>query len=95
MPVKNAGPWLEECLQSIQKQSFVNWELIAVNDGSKDNSIEILIDFSSRDVRIQVLENPGSGIVDALSQALSKSTGTFISRMDADDVMPAEKLQLF
>lgn len=95
MPVKNAGPWLEECLLSIQNQGLNQWELIAVNDHSKDKSLAILNDFKSRDERIIVLDNPGNGIVDALNTALNKSSGNYITRMDADDVMPQNKLQLF
>lgn len=95
MPARNAGPWLSECLQSIQNQSFRQWELIAVNDGSKDNSKEILNDFAKRDVRICVLDNLGHGIVNALIEAKNQSTGAYITRMDADDVMPANKLELF
>ena len=95
MPVKNAAPWLEECVNSILNQSLKQWELIAVNDRSKDKSMSILNEYSSRDERIRVLNNPGNGIVDALNTALKESGGQFITRMDADDVMPENKLQLF
>jgi glycosyltransferase involved in cell wall biosynthesis len=95
MPVKNADPWLEECLLSIHNQSFSDWELIAVNDHSKDKSLAILNDFKSRDERIIILDNPGNGIVDALNTALNESSGKYITRMDADDVMPVNKLRLF
>lgn len=93
MPVRNAEPFLEECLLSIVNQSFTNWQLIAINDHSIDNSLAILSAFAAKDSRIIVLENTGKGIIDALNLAYSKTTGTAISRMDADDIMPEYKLE--
>ena len=93
MPVKNAEPFLYHCLDSIIAQSETNWELIAVDDGSSDSSYETLIQFSKNDPRITVLKNDGSGIIDALRLAYSKSTGNFITRMDADDKMAPNKLE--
>jgi len=101
MPVKNAGSaisghenaWLIDCLKSIQGQSFSRWELIAVDDHSSDNSKEILSTLAHKDNRIQIYNNEGNGIISALQMALKHSTGTFITRMDADDIMPADKLK--
>ena len=92
MPVRNAGPWLEACLSSILAQNTTNWELIAVNDGSTDNSAALLHQWASRDARITVLENTGTGIIAALRTAYAIARGTYITRMDADDIMPNEKL---
>lgn len=94
MPVKNAGSYLKKCLQSIQFQSEANWELIAVNDGSTDSSFELLKSFAQEDERINVLHNSGSGIIDALRTAYSASIGQLITRMDADDRMAPEKLEV-
>lgn len=94
MPVKNAEQWLEETLTSIQKQK-VNWELIAIDDHSIDASITILEEFSLKDSRIKVYKNHGSGIIPALQQALSLSSGIYITRMDADDIMPDKRLSTF
>ncbi|MBD3639129.1 MAG: glycosyltransferase family 2 protein [Crocinitomicaceae bacterium] len=93
MPVKNAGKYLHQCLDSIISQSFTNWELIAVDDGSTDNTIDILGDFEDRDLRIKVLNNRGDGIIDALHLAFENSSGAYITRMDADDIMPLNKLE--
>ncbi len=92
MPVRDAGDYLSECLMSIQGQLYTHWELLAVDDHSKDGSAEILQSFATRDARIKVLENPGHGIVDALLHAYSICKGTFITRMDADDIMPDHKI---
>jgi glycosyltransferase involved in cell wall biosynthesis len=93
MPVKNAGPYLEECLFSITKQSYTDWELLAVEDWSEDSSERILKDFSVRDSRIRVFKNKGKGIIPALQLAYSNSIGQWITRMDADDLMPPDKLE--
>jgi glycosyltransferase involved in cell wall biosynthesis len=93
MPVKNAEPFLSDCIKSIVAQSETNWELIAVDDGSSDSSLQTLIQFSKSDSRINVLKNNGSGIIDALRLAYSKSEGNFITRMDADDKMAPVKLE--
>ena len=95
MPVKNAAPYLEECLESIQQQTHANWELIAIDDQSDDNSIEILNQYAKLDSRIHWEKNKDKGIIPALRQAFSFSKGQFISRMDADDKMPKDKLEQF
>lgn len=93
MPVKNAEQYLSDCLQSIIDQTYRNWELIAINDHSEDNSLDILITFANSDDRIKVKENGGTGIIDALKTAYAEASGEFISRMDADDIMPPQKLE--
>lgn len=92
MPIKNTSLYLPYCIDSIINQTEKNWELIAINDHSTDNSKEILTSFAKQDNRIKVWDNTGNGIIDALQLAYSKSTGTFITRMDSDDVMAPEKL---
>ncbi len=92
MPVKNAEPFLIECIESILNQSETNWELIAVNDHSSDSSKQILTDFAKKDQRIRVFDNIENGIIPALKTAYTNSSGNFISRMDADDRMPPNKL---
>lgn len=94
MPVKNAELFLHQTIDSILNQSFTDWELLAVDDHSTDNSLGVLNDFASKDPRIQTFQNQLSGIVPALELAYSKSKGAFITRMDADDLMPHMKLEL-
>ena len=92
MPVRNACLYLEDCLSSIINQSYTHWELIAIDDHSSDHSQSILHDFSLKDSRILYKQNPGKGIIDALSFGYSFASGNFITRMDADDLMPLNKL---
>ena len=93
IPVKNAAPWLSECLDSILNQSLKTWEVIAVNDHSDDESSKTLEKYARQFSQIHWFENNGSGIIDALDLAFQKSNGSWIHRMDADDLMPATKLE--
>ncbi len=92
MPVKNAMPYLKECIASIVGQSTTGWQLIAVDDHSTDDSWEYLRQAAATDRRIIVSQNLGSGIIDALRQAYKASTGAYITRMDADDIMATDRL---
>lgn len=94
MPVKNAGKYLHECLSSIRRQTFSFWELVVVNDHSTDETQEILEQHASEDPRILPLRNTHSGITPALSLAFKHCTGEFITRMDGDDIMPDNRLEL-
>jgi len=94
LPIKNAESYLADCLDSILKQSFTNWELLAVNDHSSDNSLALLKKYSQRDARIKCFDNEGNGIIHALRLAYRHSKGTFLTRMDADDRMVNDKLEI-
>ncbi len=92
LPVYNAAPFLNACLDSVLTQTETNWELIAINDFSEDESKQILEQYAQKDQRIQVVQNTEKGIIPALRLALEKSKGTLITRMDADDLMQPQKL---
>ena len=92
MPFKNTEDYLKDCLVSVQEQDYENWELIAVNDHSTDNSLEIVQRFCNRDRRISVEQNSGNGIIPALRLAYNRSAGTYITRMDSDDIMVRSKI---
>jgi glycosyltransferase involved in cell wall biosynthesis len=94
MPAYNAGLFIESCLVSILMQDFKDWELIIVNDFSTDNTTEIVEQFLRKDSRVRLFNNRVKGIIPALSLAFENSNGTFITRMDADDLMPANKLKI-
>lgn len=94
MPVKNAENWINETIDSIENQSFQNWELIAIDDHSNDNSYQTLITRSESNTQIKVFKNLESGIIPALQLGLSKAEGKFITRMDADDLIPEKRLGL-
>lgn len=94
MPAKNAEKYIEACIDSILNQTFKEWELLVVNDGSSDQTEQIVKNYESQDLRIQLLQNKGNGIIDALHTAFKASKGNYIGRMDADDIMHEQKLEL-
>ena len=92
IPAKNTAKFLPECLESIISQSYSNWEALVVDDGSTDNSVQIVSDFAKKDQRIRLLTNSGTGIIDALKTAYAVANGKLITRMDSDDIMTSDKL---
>lgn len=93
-PVKDCQTYLEDMLQSVIGQTYLHWELLLVDDHSADLSHQIMTTWAARDSRIKVFRNPGRGIVPALQHALENASGSLITRMDADDIMPSDKLTL-
>lgn len=84
MPVYNAEKFLQSAVSSILSQSYSNIELIAINDGCSDHSMEILQSFN--DARLRILSNERNfGIVYSLNVGLDNANGAYIARMDADD----------
>jgi glycosyltransferase involved in cell wall biosynthesis len=94
IPFKNTVKFLPECIQSITNQTYTNWELLIVDDNSTDMSFSIVEGFANTDFRIKLLKNNGNGIIDALRLALNKSKGELITRMDSDDIMLPNKLEV-
>ncbi|NQX85702.1 MAG: glycosyltransferase [Flavobacteriaceae bacterium] len=92
-PFKNTSAYISECISSIIKQTYQNWELLIVDDGSTDDSKAIVTNFANKDIRIRLLDNPGQGIIEALRFALQNSKGQYVTRMDSDDIMPIYKLE--
>lgn len=94
MPVYNTAKYLDENILSIIHQTYTDWELIAVNDFSSDDTLEVLNKWATCDSRIKVYSNNSKGILPALKLAFSKAQGTWVTRMDSDDKMPVNKLEL-
>ncbi len=94
IPFKNTAQFLPECLTSITKQTYPNWEVIAVDDHSTDNSRAIVNAFAQKHPEIKVLANFGNGIITALQTAYKVAKGEFITRMDSDDIMKPNKLKI-
>lgn len=94
MPVYNAERYVAEAVESILSQTFDDFELVAVDDGSKDGSRAILEGYAARDARVRVISRPNTGIVGALNDGLAACRGELVARMDADDVATPERLAL-
>ncbi len=94
MPVRNAAPWLGEALDSIAFQTEKDWQLVAIDDGSSDDSREILERQAKADRRILVVETDAGarGLVAALNRGLEEVRAPLLARMDADDVAEPQRL---
>lgn len=92
IPVYNAAAFLEEAINSVRDQTFSDWELIAVDDGSSDNSLSILQKFALHDPRIRALPMPHSGIAGTRNTGIFAARGTYIAAMDNDDAMLPQRL---
>lgn len=85
LPAYNAEQYIREAIQSILEQSFSDFELLVINDGSEDNTASILQSF--RDKRIRILHHHRNyGLIHSLNEGLTEARGKYIARMDADDV---------
>lgn len=94
IPFFNAEKYLGFAIQSIIAQSYENWELILVDDGSSDSSLKIAQDFESSDSRIRVIfDGENRKLPYRLNQLIQESKGECIARMDADDIMHPERLE--
>lgn len=85
VPIYNAGQYLEKCLASIRNQTFQDMEIILVNDGSTDNSLEISRNARRLDKRIRIISQENGGLIRARKTGLSAASGRFIGFVDSDD----------
>ena len=91
MPVYNAASFVREAIESILVQTFSDFELIIINDGSKDETVRIVSEF--RDSRIELFQNETNrGVAATLNKGLSLAKGEYIARMDADDICVKTRL---
>jgi len=94
LPVRNGVEYLPEAIASIEAQTYSNYEVVAVDDGSSDDSWFVLQDWASRDERVRVFRQEPKGIVPALEFARSEATGAYLARMDADDIADPTRFDL-
>jgi glycosyltransferase involved in cell wall biosynthesis len=94
MPVYNAEATLPAALESVRRQTFVEWEFVIVDDGSDDRTPALLEAAARRDSRLRVFREAHVGLVEALRTAARRASGELLARMDADDVMHPRRLLL-
>jgi glycosyltransferase involved in cell wall biosynthesis len=94
MAVKDTAPYLRDCLDSILAQTYENWELLAVNDHSSDETPQILQEYANKDSRIIFLNSDKPKLIPTLQVGYAQAKGELINRMDSDDKMPEYKLQV-
>ena len=85
VPIYNAEKVLKRCVDSILNQSYKNFELILINDGSKDKSIDIINEYKEKDERIKVIDNKNKGVSETRNIGIKTSKGEYIQFIDADD----------
>ena len=95
IPVYNAEKYLSESINSILNQTFTDIEVICVDDGSQDNSLNMLYEFEKKDNRIQVFHQENNGGGAARNFALPKAKGKYIYFMDADDIIELDAFEQF
>jgi glycosyltransferase involved in cell wall biosynthesis len=93
MPVYNARRYLRAAVESILAQTFRDFELIVVDDGSKDDSLAILREYAAKDDRVRIISRPNTGIVGALNDGLAAARGELVARMDSDDLALPERFE--
>jgi glycosyltransferase involved in cell wall biosynthesis len=93
LPAYNAATYIEETISSLLSQTFTDFELLVVDDGSTDNTVTLVKTFT--DSRIVLIQNTQNlGLVKTLNKAVSLCNGIYIARMDADDIAGKDRLQL-
>jgi glycosyltransferase involved in cell wall biosynthesis len=85
VPIFRIEPYLPKCVESLLKQSFLNFELILVDDGSPDNCPQICDDYAKLDPRVRVIHKENGGLLSARKAGLKAATGKYISYVDGDD----------
>ena len=93
-PVYNTSKYLVECIESIISQTFADWELLMVDDGSTDNSVDIIQDFIKKDSRIKILESRAGCVSVARNLGLSNAQGEYVYFVDSDDYMTSTSLEI-
>lgn len=90
VPVYNAEQYLEQCIGSILGQTYIDFELILVNDGSTDNSVQICNAYSQKDSRVRVFSKENAGSTSARKYGIMQATGEYITFVDSDDWIDKE-----
>lgn len=93
IPIYNVSAYLRECLDSVIGQSLQELEIICVNDGSTDNSLEIIREYAAKDPRIVVITGPNGGYGKAMNKGLDRATGRYIGIVEPDDYIVPEMFE--
>ena len=90
VPVYNAKKYIEQCVESILSQTLKEMELILVNDGSTDNSLEIIKKYEKQYNNVIVIDQSNQGVMNARCNGYEKASGEYIAFVDNDDVVDSE-----
>lgn len=95
VPVYNVEKYINRCIDSVLDQSYANWELLLIDDGSSDNSGKICDSYSMKDNRIRTIHKPNGGVSSARNLGIEQASGDFITFIDSDDWVESDYLQDF
>ena len=94
LPVYNVEKYLQRCLKSLSQQTFKDFEVIAVNDGSKDNCLNILENFALDEKRLKIISQENKGLSEARNTGLKEANGEYIYFLDSDDAIHPQCLEI-
>ncbi len=94
IPIYNVEKYLRRCLDSVLNQTFSDWQAICVNDGSPDNSADILAEYAARDARFIIVNKENGGLSDARNAGMKHATGDYILYIDSDDFIHPQTLEI-
>jgi len=94
IPVYNQGDFLGEAIDSIINQTFTDWEIVIVNDGSTDNTPQVMQEYADREKRIRCFHKENGGTASALNMGIKNAKGDWLSWCSSDDMFDLDKLEL-
>ncbi|MBQ4070298.1 MAG: glycosyltransferase [Alphaproteobacteria bacterium] len=94
IPIYNVEKYLRRCLDSVLNQTFQDWEAICVNDGSPDNSAQIIDEYVAKDSRFKVVTKKNGGLSDARNAGMKVATGDYILYLDSDDFIHPQTMEI-
>ena len=95
IPVYNSEKYISKCLDSVLNQTYKDIEVLVINDGSKDNSIDILREYEKKDDRIVVIDKENEGVAKTRNMGIKKATGDYIMFIDNDDFIDKEYVETY
>ena len=93
VPIYNVEEFLPECLDSLVNQTLKEIEIICINDGSKDNSLDIIKKYATEDKRIVIIDKKNSGYGDSMNRGLKKATGEYVGIVESDDFIDLDAFE--
>ena len=94
IPCYNCSAWLEAALRSVYAQTFTDWEIVAVDDGSSDSTLRMLRRHAQRDARVKVVKQNNEGVSVARNTALAHASGDYLFFLDSDDLVPRHAFEV-
>lgn len=93
MPCYNGSKFIGESIESVLSQTYKEWELLIIDDGSKDNSVEVINQYVAKDDRIKLIRQTNAGSAAARNHGIREATGQYVSLLDSDDLWYPEFLE--